>query len=37
MKIVNQRRKMLDTMASNVEGNDNFDSKLISMENVEKT
>ena len=37
MKIVNQRRKMLDTMESNVEGNDNFDNKLISMENVEKT
>ena len=37
MKIVNQRRKMLDTMESNVKGNDNFDNKLISMENVEKT
>ena len=36
MEIVHQRRKMLDAMESNPVGNDNFATKLISMENVEK-
>ena len=36
MEIVNQRRKMLDAMENNAKGNDNFATKVISMENVEK-
>ena len=36
MEIVHQRRKMLDAMESNPKGNDNFATKLISTENVEK-
>ena len=36
MEIVNQTRKMLDAMESNAKGNDNFATKVISMENVEK-
>ena len=36
MEIVHQRRKMLDAMESNPKGNDNFATKLISAENVEK-
>ena len=36
MEIVNPRRKMLDAMESNAKGNDNFDAKVISTENVEK-
>ena len=36
MEIVNQARKMLDAMESNAKGNDNFATKVISMENVEK-
>ena len=36
MEIVNQGRKILDTMESITKGNDNFDTKVISTENVEK-
>ena len=36
MEIVNQRQKMLDAMESNAEGNDNFVTKVIITENVEK-
>ena len=36
MEIVNQTRKMLDAMESNAKENDNFATKVISMENVEK-
>ena len=36
MKIVHQRRKMLAAMESNPEGNDNFATKVITTENVEK-
>ena len=36
MEIVNHTRKMLDAMESNAKGNDNFATKVISMENVEK-
>ena len=36
MEIVNQRRKMLYAMESNAKGNDNFATKVISTENVEK-
>ena len=36
MEIVHQRRKMLDAMESNSKGNENFATKLISTENVEK-
>ena len=36
MEIVNQTRKMLDAMESNAKGNDNFATKVISMENLEK-
>ena len=36
MEIVHQRRKMLDATESNPEGNDNFVTKVISTENVEK-
>ena len=36
MEIVNQTRKMLDAIESNAKGNDNFATKVISMENVEK-
>ena len=36
MEIVNQRRKMLDAMESNANRNDNFATKVISTENVEK-
>ena len=36
MEIVHQRRKMLDAMESNPKGNDNFATKLIRTENVEK-
>ena len=36
MEIVHQRRKMLDATESNPEGNDNFATKVISTENVEK-
>ena len=36
MEIVNQTRKMLDAMESNAKGNDNFATKVISRENVEK-
>ena len=35
MEIVNRRRKMLDAMESNANGNDNFSVKVISTENVE--
>ena len=35
MKIVNHRRKMLDTVESNANGNDNFAIKMVSTENVE--
>ena len=36
MEILNQRQKMLDAMESNAEGNDNFVTKVIITENVEK-
>ena len=36
MEIVNQRRKMLDAMENNAKENDNFATKVISVENVEK-
>ena len=36
MEIVNQRRKILDAMENNAKENDNFATKVISMENVEK-
>ena len=36
MEIINQKRKMLDATESNAKGNDNFASKVISTENVEK-
>ena len=36
METVNQRRKMLDAMESNANRNDNFATKVISTENVEK-
>ena len=36
MEIVHQRRKMLNATESNPEGNDNFATKVISTENVEK-
>ena len=36
MEIVNKRRKLLDAMDSNTRENDNFTSKMISMENVER-
>ena len=36
MEIVKQTQKMLDAMESNAKGNDNFATKVISMENVEK-
>ena len=36
MKTVNQRRKMLDAMESNAKENDNFATKVTSIENVEK-
>ena len=36
MEIVNQRRKILDTMESIAKGNDNFDTKVTSTENVQK-
>ena len=36
MEIFNQRRKMLDATESNAKGNDNFATKVISTENVEK-
>ena len=35
MEIINHRRKMLDAMESNANGNVNFAMKVISMENVE--
>ena len=35
MEIVNHRRKILDAMESNAEGNDNFAIKVISRENAE--
>ena len=36
MEIVNQRRKMLDAMESNLKGNGNFATKVIRTENAEK-
>ena len=36
MEIVNKRRKLLNAMDSNTRENDNFTSKMISMENVER-
>ena len=36
METVNQRRKMLDAMESNANRNDNFATKVVSTENVEK-
>ena len=36
MEIVHQRRKMLHATESNPEGNDNFATKVITTENVEK-
>ena len=35
MKVVNHRRKMLDAVESNANGNDNFAIKMVSTENVE--
>ena len=36
MEIVNQRQKMLDATECTSSGNDNFTTKVISTENVEK-
>ena len=36
MEIVHQRQKLLDAMERNSKGNDNFATKVISTENVEK-
>ena len=36
MKMVHQRRNMLDTMKSNLKGNDHFATKVISTKNVQK-
>ena len=36
MGIVNQRQKMLNSMESNANENDNFATKVTTMENVEK-
>ena len=36
MEIVNHRQKMLDATVCNAKGNDNFATKVISTENVEK-
>ena len=36
MEIVNHRQKMLHATERNAKGNDNFVSKVISSENVEK-
>ena len=36
MEIVNKRWKLLDAMESNTRENDNFTSKMISMESVER-
>ena len=36
MEIVHQKRKILKAMESNPKGNDNFATKLISTENLEK-
>ena len=36
MEIVNQRRKMLDATECTSTGNNNFATKVISTENVEK-
>ena len=35
MEIVNQRRKILDIMSSNANGNETFATEVISTENVE--
>ena len=35
MEIINHRRKTLDAMESNAEGNDNFAIKVVNMENAE--
>ena len=36
MEIVNYRRQLWDAMKSNGKGNDNFATKVINMENVER-
>ena len=36
MEIVNHRQKMFDATVCNAKGNDNFATKVISTENVEK-
>ena len=36
MEIVNHRQKVLDATESNAKGNDDFATKVISLENVEK-
>ena len=36
MEIVNHRRKMLDVMEINAEGNDNLSTRVINTENIEK-
>ena len=36
MEIVNHKQKMLDATESNAKGSDDFATKVISMENVDK-